>query len=146
MIVTIFNDKNEAHSYSLKQSIKALYGIEKFKYWPTVGSYEVEKEIVKIFSRMGSVPTLFFVDTWGYKGLTLQLVNSGLKDWGCDAMIFFNYNRINIGFSNREVQEHINALFTEKRVVSLGWHGAPLFNREWQHNCLTSPVLSATVN
>ena len=68
---------------------------------------------------MRLVPTLFFVDPWGYKGLTLQLINSVLKDWGCDAIIFFNYNRINMGLSNLEVQEHMSALFTEKRVASL---------------------------
>jgi hypothetical protein len=51
--------------------------------------------------------------------LTLQLINSVLKDWGCDAIIFFNYNRINMGLSNPEVEEHMSALFTEKRVASL---------------------------
>jgi three-Cys-motif partner protein len=119
MLVTVFNDKNEDHSYSLQQAIDALPGIEKLKYRPTVRNYEVGKEIVAIFSQMRLVPTLFFVDPWGYKGLTLQLINSVLKDWGCDAIIFFNYNRINMGLSNLEVQEHMSALFTEKRVASL---------------------------
>src|ERR671919_2812259 len=31
MLVTIFNDKNEDHSYSLQQAIDALHGIEKLK-------------------------------------------------------------------------------------------------------------------
>jgi three-Cys-motif partner protein len=107
MLVTVFNDKNEDHSYSLQQAIDALPGIEKLKYRPTVRNYEVGKEIVAIFSQMRLVPTLFFVDPWGYKGLTLQLINSVLKDWGCDAIIFFNYNRINMGLSNLDVEEHI---------------------------------------
>jgi three-Cys-motif partner protein len=119
MLVTIFNDKNEDNSYSLQQSINALPGIEKLKYQPTVRNHEVGKEIVTIFSQMRLIPTLFFVDPWGYKGLTLQLINSVLKDWGCDAIIFFNYNRINMGLSNLAVEEHMNALFTEKRAASL---------------------------
>jgi hypothetical protein len=68
---------------------------------------------------MRLVPTLFFVDPWGYKGLTLQLINSVLKDWGCDAIIFFNYNRIRMGLSNLRVEEHMSALFTEKRAANL---------------------------
>ena len=36
MLVTIFNDKNEDHSYSLQQAIDALPGIEKLQYRPTV--------------------------------------------------------------------------------------------------------------
>ena len=119
MLVTIFNDKNEDNSYSLQQAISALPGIEKLKYRPAVRNYEVGKEIVAIFSQMRLVPTLFFVDPWGYKGLTLQLINSVLKDWGCDAIIFFNYNRIRMGLSNLRVEEHMSALFTEKRAANL---------------------------
>ena len=119
MLVTIFNDKNEDYSYSLQQAINAVPGIEKLKYRPTVRNYEVGNEIVAIFSQMRLVPILFFVDPWGYKGLTLQLINSVLKDWGCDAIIFFNYNRINMGLSNLAVEERMNALFTEKRAASL---------------------------
>lgn len=72
-----------------------------------------------LFSQMRLIPTLFFVDPWGYKGLTLQLINSVLKNWGCDAIIFFNYNRINRGLSNPAVQAHMNALFTEERAARL---------------------------
>jgi three-Cys-motif partner protein len=122
MLVTIFNDKNEDNSYSLQQAISALPGIEKLKYRPAVRNYEVGKEIVAIFSQMRLVPTLFFVDPWGYKGLTLQLINSVLKDWGCDAIIFFNYNRINMGLSNLAVEERMSALFTEKRAACLRYH------------------------
>jgi three-Cys-motif partner protein len=119
MLVTIFNDKNEDNSYSLQQAINALPGIETLKYPPTVRNYEVGEEIVAIFSQMRLVPTLFFVDPWGYKGLTLQLINSVLKNWGCDTIIFFNYNRISMGLSNLAVEEHMNALFTERRAARL---------------------------
>ena len=70
---------------------------------------EVGKEIVKMFEQMRLVPTLFFVDPWGYKGLSLSLINSVLKNWGCDCIIFFNYNRINMGLHNEAVEEHMNA-------------------------------------
>jgi three-Cys-motif partner protein len=62
------------------------------------------------------IPTFFFVDPWGYKGLTLQLVNAVLKDWGCDCLFFFNYNRISMGLGNAAVEEHMNALFGQVRA------------------------------
>ena len=65
------------------------------------------------------VPTLCFVDPWGYKGLSLRLVNSVLKDWGCDCIFFFNYNRISMGLSNPFVVEHMNALFGQERADDL---------------------------
>jgi len=47
------------------------------------------------------------------------LVNSVLKDWGCDCVFFFNYNRVNMGLSNAAVKEHLDALFGEERANTL---------------------------
>jgi len=84
-----------------------------------VRNKEVGQEIVAMFSQMRLIPTLFFIDPWGYKGLTLQLINAVLKDWGCDIIVFFNYNRISMGLSNQYVEEHMNALFTKQRADTL---------------------------
>jgi three-Cys-motif partner protein len=94
MLVTLFNDKDENNAQGLQTAINALPGIGKLKFPPEVWNKEVGSEMVKIFSSMRLVPTLFFVDPSGYKGLSLQLVNSVLKDWGCDCIFFFNCNRI----------------------------------------------------
>jgi len=97
-LVAIFNDKDEENSKALEKTISEIPGIENLKYKPEVYNQEVGEEIVKMFENMNLIPTLFFVDPWGYKGLSLRLVNSVLKDWGCDAIFFFNYNRIKYGY------------------------------------------------
>ena len=119
MLVTIFNDKDDHNTQDLKFSINQLAGVKKLKYPPDVWNSEVGSEMVKLFSSIQLVPTLFFVDPWGYKGLSLQLVNSVLKDWGCDCIFFFNYNRINMGLNNPMVQEHMAALFGVSRAQTL---------------------------
>ncbi len=118
-LITIFNDKNPDFTSSLKHEIEKIDGIEKLKYKPDIRNFEVGEHIVTMFETMNLVPTLFFVDPWGYKGLSLRLVNSVLKDWGCDCIFFFNYNRINMGLRNPSVQEHMNALFGEDRANKL---------------------------
>lgn len=118
-LVTFFNDKDEDNSRSLEKAIHALPGVKRLKHKPQVENEEVGEEIVKIFEEMNLVPTLFFVDPWGYKGLSLRLVNSVLKDWGCDCIFFFNYNRINMGLGNPTVKEHMDALFGVERAVKL---------------------------
>ncbi len=65
------------------------------------------------------VPTLFFVDPWGYKGFSLRLINSVLKDWGCDCVFFFNLNRINMGINNSQVKEHMEAIFGEDLLQAM---------------------------
>ena len=119
MLVSIFNDADVEKVNSLQQAIDSIPGIENLKYRPQISKYEVGEDIVKIFQSMKLVPTLLFVDPWGYKGLSLQLVNSVVKDWGCDCIFFFNYNRINMGLNNDAVKEHINALFGQVRADQL---------------------------
>lgn len=114
-LVTIFNDKDESNTYELEKAIKEIDGIETLKYEPQIWNQEVGENIVAEFEEKSFIPTLFFVDPWGYKGLSLRLVNSVLKDWGCDSIFFFNYNRINMGLTNESIESHMNALFGEKR-------------------------------
>ncbi len=116
MLVTVFNDVDAENTNSLQEAINSITGIENLKHKPQVVNHEVGENIVKALYKQKLVPTLFFVDPWGYKGLSLQLINSVVKDWGCDCIFFFNYNRINMGLGNSAVEEHINALFGKERA------------------------------
>ncbi len=119
MLVTIFNDKDDNNAQDLQKAIDLVPGVENLKHKPIVLNNEVGSEMVKLFASTKLVPTLFFVDPWGYKGLSLNLVNAVLKDWGCDCIFFFNYNRINMGLTNPMVREHMVALFGEDREQTL---------------------------
>jgi three-Cys-motif partner protein len=129
-LVTIFNDKDENNTNSLSEAITQLPDVNKLKHRPQVSTQEVGENIVKMFEEMKLVPTLFFVDPWGYKGLSLRLVNSVIKDWGCDCIFFFNYNRINMGLNNDAVREHMNALFGEERADELRARLSPLASEQ----------------
>lgn len=118
-LLTLFNDKDPENTSSLLAEIKDLPEIGSLKNPPDVRTNEVGEEIVKMFERMSLIPTLFFVDPWGYKGLSLRLINSVLKDWACECIFFFNYNRINMGLPNDAVDGHMNALFGEERADRL---------------------------
>ena len=119
MLITVFNDADPEHTNSLQESIDAISGVENLKYKPFISNYEVGEKIVGTFEKLNLVPTLFFVDPWGYKGLSLKLINSVIKNWGCDCLFFFNYNRINMGLTNAVVEKHIDALFEKTRADRL---------------------------
>ena len=119
-LVAMFNDKDEENCSSLARAINDIKGIKTLKYEPNIYTKEVGEEMVKMFEGMSLIPTLFFIDPWGYKGLSLRLINSVLKDWACECLFFFNYNRINMGVGNPIVREHMNALFGEERGEVLG--------------------------
>lgn len=94
-------------------------GIEKLHYAPDFYNEEVGDKIAKIFNSKSIVPTFFFVDPWGYKGLSLNLVSSIIKDWGCDCIFFFNYNRVNMGINNDAIKQHMASLFGDERLNGL---------------------------
>jgi three-Cys-motif partner protein len=118
-LVALFNDKDDANTASLATEINKIAGIESLKFKPRISTGEVGGNLIKQFESASLVPTFLFVDPFGYKGLSLQLVNSVLKDWGCDCVFFFNYNRISMGLGNEAVEEHIDALFGVKRANKL---------------------------
>lgn len=118
-LVTMFNDKDKFNADTLREAIDNFPGIESLRYPPQVTDYEVSTDIIEEFKTVRFVPKLFFIDPWGYKGLSLRLVDSVLKDWGCDCLFFFNYNRINMGLQNDVVREHMNALYGEEKADNL---------------------------
>jgi three-Cys-motif partner protein len=118
-LTTLFNDTNSEFAKSLEIAINSIHDINKLKFKPDVTNYTVGDDVVEILKSMTLVPTLLFVDPWGYKGLTLGLIGSVIKDWGCDCIFFFNYLRINAGLSNRNFDCHIDAIFGQKRANEL---------------------------
>ncbi|MEQ9811226.1 MAG: three-Cys-motif partner protein TcmP [Azospirillaceae bacterium] len=118
-LVTLFNDMDSQNASTLQGEIDKLPGIEKLTYRPTVSCNAVNEDAEKYFSETRLVPSFTFIDPWGYKGLSLKIVNGVIKDWGCDCVFFFNYNRINAGISNDAVEEHMTALFGPERARKL---------------------------
>ncbi len=118
-LTTIFNDRDPEYASSLTSAIEALPGINSLRHKPQIWNQEVGDEIARQFESINKIPILAFIDPWGYKGLTLRLVDAFLKDWGCDCIFFFNYARINAGLSNPLVRQHMAALFGEQEADRL---------------------------
>lgn len=119
MLVTLFNDKDSNNTHSLQQAIAEIPDIGRLQHEPKVFNKEVGEEIVQEIKKINNVPTLFFIDPWGYKGLSLGLIGAVIKDWGCDCIFFFNYNRVNMGLPNVSVDKHMNSLFGQERANAL---------------------------
>jgi len=67
-----------------------------------------------------NMPVLSFVDPFGYKGLTLNLISHLIANSGSDCIFFFNYNRINMALSsNTKFDEHLKSLFGDTRTAML---------------------------
>lgn len=115
----LFNDKDEENIKSLKEALEKLPNIEKIKNKIRIIQQEVGDELTKVFEEMRMIPSYVFIDPWGYKGLTLRLIEAIRKDWGCDCVFFFNYNRVNAAVSNKVLDKNVDAIFGNERAVKL---------------------------
>ncbi len=119
MLVSILNDKNSDNINSLKENINSLPGIENLQYKPRFSNAEVDDKIAEQLEKLKLNPTLFFLDPWGYKGISRRLIQAVIKDWGCDCIFFFNFKRIVPGIHNDKFQEHMKAFFGQDRLDKL---------------------------
>ncbi|MCF6433151.1 three-Cys-motif partner protein TcmP [Leisingera sp. MMG026] len=117
--IAYLNDMDKDKSQTLAKEIAKLPGVETLKNQPVIGNDEIGQDAEKYFSETAIIPSFTFFDPFGYKGLSLKLVNGVIKDWGCDCVFFFNYNRINAGLTNPLVKSHMDALFGEERADAL---------------------------
>lgn len=119
MLTVYFNDADSDKTSTLRTEVEKLPGIEKLKHKPVITCGEVDDDAANYFNATRLVPSFSFVDPFGYKGLSLRIVQGVIKDWGCDCVFFFNYNRINAGINNPSVKVHMDALFGEARADAL---------------------------
>lgn len=111
LLVTIFNDADPAKAAALQKAIDALPNIRSLKHRPKVCNTPVDEQVAALFERKNMAPTLTFMDPFGYKGLSMKLIQGTLKGWGCDCIFFFNFNRVNAAIHKKDVEEHILHLF-----------------------------------
>ena len=118
-IMITFNDSNRNYVESLRHVINSFEDIDQFKFRPQVHNIVVQRQLAELLVALPQVPTLLFVDAWGYKEISIELIDSVLRKWGSGCIFFFNYNRINMAVDNPRVTEMLDVLFGPDRADKL---------------------------
>lgn len=118
-VETFFNDANSEHVEELKKNLTSLPGYETLRFKPVVTNETVDKGFEQQLRQIVNIPTFSFVDPFGYKGVTLPLLRSMLRGFGCDLVLFFSFNRINAAITNDNVEDHMEALFGPETLKEL---------------------------
>lgn len=116
----MFNDQDASNIASLKSEIQKIDNSsllrKKIRYCTETVD---ENSHLKLHIPMG-LPILSFVDPFGYKGLTRDLIDLLISNNGSDCIFFFNYNRINMALSsNTKFDEHLKNIFGAERMTFL---------------------------
>lgn len=119
LLVAMFNDADPDNVASLGSCLNELPGREQLCHEPLILCSEVGQDAEAMFLQAQGWPTFSFIDPFGYKGLSRGIIQSVIKNWGCDCVFFFNYSRINAGINNDAVRHHMDALFGSARIFRM---------------------------
>lgn len=116
----LFNDQDEHNITSLKSEIQKITDSslldKRIKYYTRT----VDEGSHLSLHMPSGLPVLSFVDPFGYKGLTRELIDLLITNSGSDCIFFFNYNRINMALSsNTKFDEHLKSIFGAERMTLL---------------------------
>jgi three-Cys-motif partner protein len=121
--MSFFNDCNTEYVNRLKNNIVDVPSLKNLRHQPEYHNFSVDNEIIKNLpnaANLGSI--LLFLDPWGLKGVSLELINNYLMNWGCDCIVFFNSNAINRFLRHKSLGKYIDDIF--------GREGADTLKRE----------------
>lgn len=107
----VFNDRDVENVDRLGKALARIPGYANLRHEPRMFHYAIDGATPAAIQILRKGPTLTFIDLFGYKGLTKPLLQDSVRDWGCDCLFFFNYNRINAAITNPKVREHVDDLF-----------------------------------
>ncbi|MCK4817700.1 three-Cys-motif partner protein TcmP [bacterium] len=118
-LIIEFNDQNVQYVESLRRAVNQLDGIANLPKPPKFSSVKISRDIAKQYGETSHPRTLFFLDPWGYKGLSLDLIRVAVKDWASECLLFFNYKRINMDLHKSSVDQNINEILGKQRADKL---------------------------
>ena len=73
-LVTVFSDADPTNTDSLQKAINAIPNVSSLKHQLEIITEIVDENIAKTFEERTLVPSLSFLDPWGYKGLSCRLI------------------------------------------------------------------------
>lgn len=108
-----FNDKNTEYVSALTKRLARCPGIETLVTPARVTSIDMAdgRALAGLLDEMPSCPTFYFIDPFGYRGLTRALLQRLLRGEGAECLFFFNYRRINAALNNPVLGHHADNFF-----------------------------------
>lgn len=115
-----FTDADAEHIRTLSVEAGLVDGYKGIWNEPTFSVAEYGDAVAgSVRETANRMPSLVFVDPFGYKVLALDFINEVLAGSGSEVIFFFNYRRINAALSNGVLFAGLGRLFGEAAVDRL---------------------------
>ncbi|MGL4392863.1 MAG: three-Cys-motif partner protein TcmP [Fusobacteriaceae bacterium] len=111
----VFNDSSKENYDKIKKHIEEHDVFSKLKLKPDF--YNLSASEVNIDKYLNSkTPVFSFVDPFGYKDVSVSLIEKLVKNSGSDVILFFNTKRLRMDAYKENVEQHLKLLFGERLI------------------------------
>ncbi len=112
-----FYERNKACYAYLKRQVESHQAVALLKHTPKIENVNVGKEFVP------SLPveerSFTFIDPWGFKGISLDLLVSVVNRWGCDCLFYISIDGIRRNLSIPAQENELADIFLEEGLDEL---------------------------
>lgn len=112
-VKVFFNDEKRKIINELEKNVKGLDYYNRLINKPVFLNKQANKELLFQLLNQAKSPTLTFIDPFGYKGLSREMLLYSVKKWGSDLFMLFNINRIRGAVKNKNVEHLMVDLFNQ---------------------------------
>lgn len=114
-LIVILNDVKQTYCQKT-ESVIMKYGYRRaLTQEIKIINKRVDLQFAEALGELPHVPTFCFIDPYGFKGLSLELIRAVTKDWGCDCLLFFHTSGINRNMLNPENAQDMALIFGKDR-------------------------------
>lgn len=113
------NDRHAAYSAELASALKDSHFTNILRGVASVNTKQVSLSLAQEAQRQTNGPALWFVDPWGYEGVSRDLIRLCTDAWGSDAILLLNVNAITRSVRNPQEHDNLSVLFGPEHFESL---------------------------
>lgn len=95
----------------LNRVLRSNHTFDKLKNEPCIESKKINKEFISKISNQIEPGTFTFIDPFGYKDITLDLIDRVTKEWGCDCLFYLSISGLVRNFERIEQEENLRHFF-----------------------------------
>ncbi|MGD9590099.1 MAG: three-Cys-motif partner protein TcmP [Pyrinomonadaceae bacterium] len=139
---TIFNDRD--YRSELERNITDIPNIDTLRYKAKISGTKLidESDFYTTAGIDGSdpVPTLYFIDPWGYKEVSRDVISKLIEPFGCDCIFFLNLKRVNAAFGDPTKRQPLDRIFGQKEASELATRLDSAVSTKERHDLILSQL------
>ena len=109
-----FYERRKDYFEVLEESLKEHAIYEKLKHKPIIEKKEIDSQFISKVSSNVNGPLYTFIDPFGYKGYSLEVIDNVTRDWGWDCLFYLSIAGLVRNIQISEQEQNLREFFGDE--------------------------------